>query len=238
MSVPVHISIWVMENKFDRQFSLFLFLKIISNGILKYDKITLKEWNKVFKYSHIKTLKNHLDQLSNFGWISIDKNKNLLFVRSYNNVSNKIKCYGRKVATCKIEHIYNIEAYLGGVLFTKFYSIAKWKNSARDPKNGGSIQRAGGPLGFQEISSLGIAACTKINKIKVHRYKTLAIEANYIEKHKNIKILGLIKNSAQWRGVPIGYGKKLYHKGFIRHIKPDFILSNMFFKKRKNMKRY
>lgn len=193
------------------------------------------------------TIEKYLNNLMLRNWIGYNPESNYYFIRSYDNVLKIERISGNWRASVKLDHILNIKALLGVIIFGNFYRIARnkrkktdtWKKNGR--KKSGLIKSCPKqkilPTHFQ-VSINGVSKLTGITENKLFRIKSSAVSANLLDVRKHYKKLlipksewpHIIKNASQHTG-------KIFtnYDGLFLTL-PDLVRPSIEFKRTRNVK--
>ncbi|MBV7440472.1 hypothetical protein KRX57_03495 [Weeksellaceae bacterium TAE3-ERU29] len=193
-SLPVGICIYALANKKVNQTKLYIYLKSIASGHIKYTKTYYdysKQWAKDLN-CHPKTIKSGIDWLIRNKWITINNKSKSLRIVSYKQICNKYDVPYKSASIYESEYFDNFKAFCVSVAIVYFRNRKKWndKRSAYNKrKTNASKSRYAFPKNFYPLPVLYLAKCLGVSKTTAHKYKLLAIEHGYIERKKQINTI-------------------------------------------------
>ncbi len=213
IKVPVDMGNHVVSHNIESPFRLFVYLKIkYPSGKLKWD-IKEKKMAALDLKNNIKTVKSNFSKIIDLGWVEyIDKFdywrlNSFEKIRGYNNWEQ------RRSFCFTYEHLNDIQAVLGGILYAQLY-----KHFLRKYLRGNShvlIKRSADKSiasfisikKYAEISVKGICINFGLSNGKALRLKKRASKAGYIKVRKqyvdfNQEMVDVYKINAKYSNQP------------------------------------
>lgn len=114
LTLPASLSIKVLEEKWFREYQIWIALKFISNGSLLIDGVAKNKLNKMLGISD-RTIDRAVSQLRSRNWLGYNKNTNIIYVRSIDTVRSIEGIDNRTAYYFNIKWINLIRPYCIGV---------------------------------------------------------------------------------------------------------------------------
>ncbi|MFV0541364.1 MAG: hypothetical protein ACK5MZ_09035 [Aestuariibaculum sp.] len=188
-TLPVGICIYALRNRKVNQVKLYIYLKSIASGHIKYDSTIYdysKQWAKDLN-CHPKTIKSRIDWLIKKNWITINSKSKSIRIVSYKQICAKNNIDTKRAAIFEPNHYNNFKAFCIGVAMMHFRNRKKWndRRSVSNKTNSDtSKNRNASPKGFYPMPNLYLAKCLGVSKTTAYKFKKEAIKYGYIIRKK------------------------------------------------------
>jgi hypothetical protein len=187
-TLPVGICIYALRNGKANQIKLYIYLKSISSGHIKYDNTIYdycKEWAKDLN-CHPKSIKSRIDWLIKKNWITINSKSKSIRLVSYKQICFKNKIDTKRAAIYEPNHYNDFKAFCIGVVMMHFRNRKKWndRRSVSNKTNDASKNRHAFSKKFYPMPNLYLAKCLGVSKTTAFKFKKEAIKHGYIIRKK------------------------------------------------------
>ncbi len=222
-TLPAGVCIYALTNRKVNQIKLYVYLKSISSGHIKYHSTIYdykKEWAKDLN-CHSKTIKSSIDWLIKNKWITVNGKRKSLRIVSYKQVCIKNNIDTKRAAIYEPDNFNAFRAFCIAVAIIYFRNRKKWndKRSAFNKRNSdASKNRYAYPKGFYPLPNLYLAKCLKISKASAHKYKMEAIKYGFISRKKQISCIYSGKNKLM-KEAKNAYAKGSLDEDFARRLR-------------------
>jgi hypothetical protein len=232
--IPVEVSQWVIQNKFFRQFQVYICLKTISDGIVYLDKNLIKHLAKELELKSTKTITKNLKDLEENNWIGIDQKYNKCYVRGFNNIQFQLGMTRRNATIFYKTDISDIKPFLIASVMSNLIRQGKSKKWRKEALIKGKAHQSLRPSTFlHPIANKGLSKILNCSMATASRYKSLASKRGYIdikpdfEKVKIDKAHIMLNNKYS--------NMKIYKtkKGIPVIQKPDLVSTNILMRRRR-----
>ncbi len=233
-TIPIALCEYAIKNRKVNHLKLFIYLKLISSGHLRYSKHIISAWATDIDMSERWT-KDAIGWLISKGWITVNTKRKSYRIISYIQLCRKLQLNPRACVLFENDDMSNFRQFLSAAIITdcvkrkRFYHRVSPSGSklTDSSKNGFPYSKAYHPLPISYIAkSLGVTFSTA-NNIKKH-----ALESGTVFKKKNIPFLldgkGKKISIMHWEGVISNNPRiagRLRKGNFIRIVEADLIES-------------
>lgn len=195
LQVPVELSRHVYHNGLITPFSIYLYLKLFSDGKLHQNSAVFKQMRKELRLSDNRTFKKHVGKLMELGWVGYNPASGFYFIRSFDYLRFIYTFKKRRASTFLLQDARHMQTYLVGVILStkvigdKYYWEFKNRRGLRtatkktDVANHSKV-RSEAP-GYYGWSVNAIADYLGCKPTRASVLKNAAAKAGYVQvKHK------------------------------------------------------
>ena len=217
-------------------------LKMISSGYLSLNTHALEEISSIRK-CHRKTIKKHLEDLVQQGWISI--HNEIIYIRSFQYISKKqykadrvllefLPCY------LNTTRAYLIGGFIGMLTYAqkgkKFSKTKRGEGACKSHNKGTSSYQHKHPPCYYPIANLVISKVLHIDISTASKYKAEALKEGFIDIHKSFKMENLNVDQVNLQRTVNSDFQEIYRvrKGEVQSVGIDHVKCRLKFKRKKN----
>ena len=185
--LPVGICIYSLKEKKTSVLRTFMFLKLAGEvGYLNLNTDLIKEIGKS-SGNHSRTVKNHIKQLAELGWLNI--NRNTIYLRSFKRIENILKASYKRKAEFKESYLNEgFREYIFAIFIAKLIINQKYKRIQRklgkpyqNIYKGNSSHHDKAYPGYFPVANLAISKILKLSISSAQRCKNSSYSKGFIE---------------------------------------------------------
>ncbi len=235
---------WVTANNTENQFAFFMYLKLTySSGKVQWNKSD-KNLASLTLLKNEKTVISNFDKCVDLGWIEYDTEYNFYRIISFEKIRVQNNWELRRAFPFSYEHLVDIRAVLGAVIFTQLYKSYLKKYFPKRRSNVLLRESASKSPAFfydkkryAEISVLSVKRFFNLTLNKATRIKKLAADLGLIEVKKQYYKLNPDQVYAAKKGAEFSGAKQniIFRNGNCYLQLIDKIYTELYFKRRKKL---
>jgi hypothetical protein len=204
LQVPVELSRYVYHNRLITPFSIYLYLKLFSDGKLRKTSSVFINLRRTLRLSDNRTFNKHINKLIELTWLRYNPKTDMYFIRSFDYVRRLHTFKKRRASTFMLKDVTHVQTYLVGVLLSvevigqkyvwEYKKRRKWRAATKktDVANHSKVFSA-----IPEYYGCSVATIAKILGCKPTRASVLkknAAAAGYLKvKHRFVLYAKLTK---------------------------------------------
>ena len=183
LNVPVGLAIYVLKNKIQSPFGLYLTLKAYSEGIIKKEDLDIDQLKEILKYRSDRSVAHNLKILIDLNWVGCNSLNGSLFIRSFDNIM-QLHVPDSKINTVSIfdlERTKDIDGFIYGTVIGYLSYRQKFFRYRAGRKVCRALQARN--KGYYDVAVHYIARILKISNSTASIWRARAINAGYIERN-------------------------------------------------------
>ncbi|WP_295654679.1 hypothetical protein [uncultured Mucilaginibacter sp.] len=241
LNVPVELLQLSLQNHCLNDLRLFLMLKINWGGTFRMSKESVIELTSILGYSSTKSTHTHLKNLEKLDWVNFDYKTNLLFIKGFEALRQKLGLKQRTGAIINRDNLINNNQFKGfaaGAVINNMVNSQKIKLRRLGQQKGCSAEdRINNANGYFNVATEGLAKILKCSIGQAFNLKKLAKLLGFIKVKKGLIVTEFnIKEIEGFRlGNPELSPKLTRKKNKIAIKSSDQIKSNMPFSRREKI---
>lgn len=240
-TIPVDLCEYALVSRKINHLLLFVYLKHISSGHVRFDTSLYKHWATDLGVSE-KTIRSCIKWLIKKRWITVNNKRGTLRIISYKQLKRKLGLKGKSAIIYEPDDFSGFSKFCCGVAVTKNFRLIRWMNRKRSVSKMAdtSTSRSKSSKGFQPIPLKRLAKSLKVSSSTANNYKNKAKEAGFIETKRQVTTLTdtnegkILKENLYVCKYVLGNVAGRLRSGtkFLKIVEADLIRSNMKFKKK------
>ncbi|MBT0572676.1 hypothetical protein PG294_09445 [Riemerella anatipestifer] len=189
-TIPVDLCEYALVSRKINHLLLFVYLKHISSGHVRFDTSLYKYWATDLGVSE-KTIRSCIKWLIKKKWITVNNKRNTLRIISYGQLKRKLRLKGKSAIIYEPDDFSGFSKFCCGVAVTKIFRLIRWMNRKRSVSKMAytSTSRSKSSKGFQPIPLKRLAKSLKVSNSTANNYKKKAKEAGFIETKRQVTTL-------------------------------------------------
>lgn len=212
-SIPITLARYIILNKLERHFTVFLAIKMLLGGLFHESRLCLKEIARIAGIKDIRTIKKYFDKLVSLNFIGRNPSTRMCFVRGFARLCDDFTNQSRWCFHIPYENISKTREILISAIVDFRLRVLRWaqksyvrkKVGSSALKNGGALPKILADLGLRSyfgLSNTQIAKLIGRSKSAANRLKIASSELGFIEtRQKTEKIAKLSGVDMNLRGV-------------------------------------
>ncbi len=116
IQIPVQVASFVVLNKLQTAFAIYLYLKFHSSGKIHKDSPAFQSIKKDLGISSNKTYNKHFQKLIDLRWISLSENSGLYFIYGFDRIRLEHQFMRRQATTLYYKNLKKLRAFLVGTI--------------------------------------------------------------------------------------------------------------------------
>ena len=241
LNVPVELLQLSLQNHCLNDLRVFITLKINWGGTFPMNKECLNDLTSVLRYNSHKSTNTHLNNLKLLGWVNYDCKTNLLFIKGFEALRQKLGLKQRTSAIITYNDLRNNNQFKGfaaGAVINNIVNSQKMKLRRIEQKKGCSTEdRINAMNGYFKTANEALTKIFKCSIGQAFNLKKLAKSLGYIKVKKGFIDTGF--NIKDIEGFKKGYpelSSKLVRKtNQIALRSSDLVKSNMLLSRREKI---
>jgi hypothetical protein len=205
--LPVEVVKYVVLNKLEKPFCIFLFLKFYSSGKMHVTSNLLLRSRELLGISDKRTIVKHFNKLITLKWISLSPKSGYYFIRSLSSMPIPDLKKSKQASVLFHYNLKNIDAFLVGTILSeairgqKFYWEVALKRRLKPVvtnRNATNPAEAYARNSRPEYYGLGLAKISQLlgcKKTRASELRKKASDAGFIEVRSHFKELAVIVSS-------------------------------------------
>ena len=218
---------------------------LFQHGKAILDASELELLAKELGYKDIRPIEKHLKKLQKLGWIRLNEATGYFYFKAFNKIYIRDNKQSRVGATCYIDDLKNIYAFIGAALYTYLYRDFKTRvTREKVVRLMGRTFHSFSPSfdkekPFYPVATTGIKALYGISITKASLLKTQAEKVGYIEVKKDYEVTEYYKSTLHVAQKHHPKGDKLFVRGGRLCLQLiDLVLPSFALRKRHKLKTY
>jgi hypothetical protein len=198
-TIPIGIAEYVVQNKLERTFRVFLYLKNTSNGIVSSKEISFSELCNNTGIKDTRSIQKYIKKLLDINWIGYNKKTGNYFIRSYQRLKQSVGVVTKHGVNIDLKDLKTLKWQLcTGLIYFRLNGLKKaqlrrvrLKVGTSALKRYGAIQifKQQGLRSYFGLSNSQLSYLFKCSKSEANRIKTACIKANLLVANKKYKRL-------------------------------------------------
>jgi hypothetical protein len=202
--LPVEIVKYVVKNKLEKPFHVFLFLKFYSSGKVRVSSELLLSAKEILGMSDKRTIIKHFNKLISLKWISFSPKSGYYFIRSLSGmpIPNQIK--SKQASVLYNYNLKNIDAFLVGTILCEavrgqkfFWEVALKRRlkpvvTNRNATNPAKAYARNSPPEYYGLGLTKISKLLGCKKTRASELRKKASDAGFIEVRHHFQELILL----------------------------------------------
>lgn len=194
LRVPVELSLHVYHIGLIKPFSLYLYLKLFSDGKLHESSPVFQQMRKDLRMTDNRTFKKHIAKLIELTWLGYNPVLGIYFIRSFDHLRFINTFKKRRASTFFLKDTNHVQKYLVGVILSAnvmgqaFYWERKYKRGRRTTTKKTDVASQSKVLSkvpeYYGLSQKAIAKELGCSQTRASVLKNAAARAGYIKVNK------------------------------------------------------
>lgn len=219
--VPLHILQKALIKKYHREITLFLYLKVTTDGTSKLNDRKKSEILQVLSISE-SNFYRRLEVLRGWNWVGYNPNSGTYFIRGYSYILKSEKAISKTAVRIKFKDIINLQTYsFSACVGFLLRSQARSKRRGAERKTWRSNQSPASH--FRPVALSVMESIFSLSKGTVIRLKKHSIIAGYLKRNKGFKELYHVSKHSReyYRSHPEHWGLLRKEGCMVVLIQPD-----------------
>jgi hypothetical protein len=190
-SIPVELCKYALINRKTNHLMLFVYLKHISSGHLRFDTSLYKVWATDLNISE-RTVRNCITWLIKNKWITVNNKRKSLRIIQYSQLCRKLDLSRKLSCIYEPEDFSKFINFCCAVVITYYLNSKYWMDRKRRSvfKMGNtSTNRNSYSYSFKTMPIRYLAKCLDVSNATANNYKKMAIEANFLTIKSQVNII-------------------------------------------------
>lgn len=241
-SIPVELCKYALINRKTNHLMLFVYLKHISSGHLRFDTSLYKVWATDLNISE-RTVRDCITWLIKNKWITVNSKRKSLRIINYCQLCKKLYLSRKLSCIYEPEDFSKFINFCCAVVITYHLNAKYWMDRKRRSvfKMGNtSKNRNSYSNGFKTLPVRYLAKCLDVSNTTANNYKKMAIESNFLTVKSQVNIVTDNMGQKLTKELISAFkyeeksitGRLRVGKKYLKFVEPDLIKSEIIFKRK------
>lgn len=118
IQIPIQVSRFVISNKLEKSFAIFLFFKFYGGGKIHKDSVAFQNAKSILKINDKRTFQKHLNRLLTLTWVRYNPKSGYYFISGFDRIRYENDFRNRQATTLYYYELNKLLAFLVGTLLS------------------------------------------------------------------------------------------------------------------------
>lgn len=191
-TIPVMLIKYALINRKVNHLMLFIYLKYIASGHIKYNNDNIKAWATDINMSE-RWVKDALKWMVTNKWITVNRKKKSYRIISYKQLCKQLEITSISATIYQPDDFSGFKNFCCAVVITHFLKLKNYMDKKKNQSVSSLTDTSSNwyfySKGFCAMPISYLAKCLGVSNAAADKYKKCAVKSNFLEVRKHFKTL-------------------------------------------------